>query len=187
MRSALVIDKMRTTFQERYGQGVTAALHVPGAKEKRCRTHLERYGFEHTFQVEIFKQKRNTTRRTNMPKNFISRPEMRLKAFLEERFGEGAVKHQRWVNGSPIDFYVKTIDTYVQLDGRYWHGLDRPTEDIRLSERPRDQTIYQRLLNDRRQNGWFAEKGLSFVRITDEQLAVSGSACLDVLMPVRAT
>lgn len=169
MSSPIVIAKWLGTFKERYGEDVTSPLQVPGAKERRARTHLERYGVEHTFQVEAFKQKRNVTWQRNMPQNFISKSELKFKIALEERFGKDDIIHQRWVNGHPIDFYVKSIDTYVQFDGVYWHGLNRPIDVIQTSTSVRDKTIFKHWLNDREQDTWFAEKGLRLVRITDVQ------------------
>lgn len=73
--------------------------------------------------------------------------------------------NQRW----PIDFYIKSIDTYVQLDGIYWHGLDRPIEEIMKFRTKRDVQIYKKWLTDREQDRWFNEHGLKLVRLTDSQ------------------
>lgn len=180
MLSTEVKERQTRTLMERYGKEVSSPLHVPGAKEKRQRTHLERYGHEHTFQIETFRQKRNVTWQRNMPKNFISKAELKLRTLLETRYGVSNVIHQKWVNGHPIDFYVRSIDTYVQLDGVYWHGLDRPIDEIAESDSARDASIYQKWLSDRQQDAWFIEHNMRLVRITDVQLS-SGSCCLSEL------
>lgn len=170
MRTPEVTNRLMMTFKERYGSNVTAALHVPGAKERRERTHLERYGVKHTFQVEAFRQKRIITwAHNNVGIKWISKSELRFKTALEEHFGKDDIIHQKWVNGHPIDFYIKSIDTYVQFDGVYWHGLNRPIDVIKTSISPRDKTIYNHWLNDQAQNEWFAQKSLRLVRITDIQ------------------
>lgn len=68
-----------------------------------------------------------------------------------------------------IDFYIKTIDTYLQFDGVYWHGLDRPIDEIRQSDKGRDKAIYRKWLVDRQQEKWFKDQGKRLVRITDKQ------------------
>lgn len=69
--------------------------------------------------------------------------------------------------GKPIDF--KIGDIYLQIDGRYWHGLDRPLEEIKQSSAGRDKSIYQRWYSDRAQDEQFAAAGLRLVRITDKE------------------
>jgi len=94
-----------------------------------------------------------------------SQPEDGLHEYLVKRFGN--VERQKHVNGWPIDFYVPSLDTYVQLDGVYWHGLDRPIEEIRGSSVPRDQQIVRKWETDRKQDAWFVEQGIRLMRITD--------------------
>lgn len=71
-------------------------------------------------------------------------------------------------SGRPIDFYIESIDTYVQFDGVYWHGLDRPIELIEERKNSHDQEIADRWHKDREQDEWFKAKGLKLVRITDQ-------------------
>jgi hypothetical protein len=69
----------------------------------------------------------------------------------------------------PIDFYVKSIDTYIQFDGEYWHGLDRPLEEIQKFKTSRDRRIFEGWNRDREQDKWFREQGLKLNRITNKQ------------------
>jgi len=92
---------------------------------------------------------------------------------LCEYFEKENVVHQKWINKWPIDFYVKTIDTYIQFDGVYWHGLDMPLEEIRKSNKPRDISRIQKWERDREQNLWFKEHGKRLIRITDVQFESS--------------
>ena len=82
-----------------------------------------------------------------------------------EQIVRNALVNNRW----PIDFYVKSIDTYVQLDGVYWHGLDRPIEVISEHRTKRDAQIHKKWLTDREQDRWFREQGLNLIRLTDVQ------------------
>jgi hypothetical protein len=34
----------------------------------------------------------------------------------------------------PVDFYVKSINTYIQYDSEYWHGLDRSIDVMMASQ-----------------------------------------------------
>jgi len=87
---------------------------------------------------------------------------------LVEVFGDG-VKRQKRAKGHrrPIDFWLVDLDVYVQFDGVYWHGLDRPIDEIALGTNSHDQEIVQRWHNDRVQDSWFKSKNLKLVRITD--------------------
>lgn len=81
--------------------------------------------------------------------------------------GRNVLINDRW----PIDFHVKSIDTYVQLDGVYWHGLDRPINEIAQHKTKRDVQIHKKWITDRRQDSWFKERGIRLVRLTDRQFA----------------
>ena len=75
------------------------------------------------------------------------------------------------MNKWPIDFYVKDNDTYIQFDGEYWHGLDRPLDEIAKFKTPRDRTILRKYQIDREQVEWFRSTGKRLLRITDQQFA----------------
>jgi hypothetical protein len=72
-----------------------------------------------------------------------------------------------------IDFYVKSIDTYVQFDGVYWHGLDREKRIIEQSLKPRDKVIFSTIVRDLKQNKDFVNMGLKLIRITDKEFSVA--------------
>lgn len=112
----------------------------------------------------------------NQPLKWSSKAKARFSELLRERFGE--VKHQKWVNGWPIDFYIPSIDTYVQFDGVYWHGLDRPIEVIRASNLVRDKAIVKKWETDRVQDAWFTSNGLRLIRVTDVQFKNEGQRLL---------
>ncbi len=204
MQSDVMKEQHKRAFQEKHGENVTCALQVTGAKEKRRRTHLERYGVEETFQAEGPKAKRRITwmkrygvpykpiffskeqlqeAMRKMPQKWSSKGEELMCEILHKHFGE--VVRQKWVNGWPIDAYVPSIDTYVQFDGVYWHGLDRDIEIIKASIKPRDKAIYQKWLTDRKQCEWFKEHNLKLIRITDIEFknieSCSGVPNLDFL------
>lgn len=82
---------------------------------------------------------------------------------------EAVIERQVMVNGWRIDFYIKSIDTYVQFDGEYWHGLDRPLSVIAEHYSPRDINIEGTFYKDIEQNDWFNQNRKSLVRVTDKE------------------
>lgn len=97
-----------------------------------------------------------------------SSPEDRMFEYLIEKFGEYDVTRNELVNSKwPIDFYIKSIDLYVQLDGVYWHGLDRPIDVIAEHKSKRDVQIHKKWKIDREQEQWFEKNKLKLMRITD--------------------
>jgi len=191
-------DKIKKTLMERYG--VENPSHSEEFKEKRKRTHLEKYGHEETFQSPKILAKREATwmkkygqkdprnqphlqeiAKTKSLEAMMTSPQ-KWSSKIENSFAEtlaseyGEVIRQKRVNGWPIDFYIPSIDTYVQLDGVYWHGLDRPIEEIRESSKPRDIARVGKWEQDRRQDAWFASHSLRLVRVTD--LAVKAVTAL---------
>ncbi len=189
-------DKMTTTNLERYG--VESVMQMDEMKAKRRRTHRERYGVDETFQSGDLRKKREKTWQQKygvpyrpLPGNAVelSKKAMEIQPIkwsskAEARFGEllrvqfGEVKHQKCVNGWPIDFYIASIDTYVQFDGVYWHGLDRPIEAIRASKLVRDQAIAKKWDTDRKQDAWFAANGKRLVRVTDLAFRACSNAAI---------
>lgn len=198
MQSNAIKTRYKESFQNKYGMNVTSPMHLQSAQEKRKRTHLERYGFEETFQAEGAKAKRRKTwfehygveykpwgpeatiqsrlSMERMPEKWSSKVEEEMCAALVEMFGP--IQRQKRVHKWPIDAYIPSIDTYVQLDGVYWHGLDRPIELIKESISPRDIAICQKWNNDREQETWFLKHGLTLFRITDLEFKRSGLTSL---------
>jgi hypothetical protein len=196
-------EKGRATLRRKYGDDVSSPLAVPGAKEKRRRTHLERYGAEETFQNEQFVKKRAATwlkrygvpyhpfpkdaniksrlAMAKMPHKWSSKVELEYGVLLRERFGADDVFAQKWINRWPIDFYIKSIDTYIQFDGVYWHALNCSLDVLKESKSPRDKARLKKWEADRTQDEWFSSHDLRLVRITDEEFKYSPSHCIDIL------
>lgn len=107
-------------------------------------------------------QKRFETIKRN-GKLWSSNPENRLFELLVERFSNDDVIHHVSINGFRIDFYVKSIHTYVQLDGTYWHGLNVPYEQ--LVGVPKEKFDRDRICDL-----YFKSQNLKLVRITDVEL-----------------
>jgi len=162
-KSARVRDKTKRTVLERYGVTNALLLGSPNsieACEKRHETMKKTGGY-----VKASK-KCHETMKKNGTYGRLSKQETMLYDLLVEKFGENDVKRQVLVNDRwPIDFYVRSIDTYIQYDSEYWHGLDRPIDVIMTSQNPRDGGIYRNWLSDRAKDKWFSVQKLNLIRI----------------------
>ena len=84
-------------------------------------------------------------------------------------FNINDIIRQITINGWSIDFYIISIDTYVQFDGTYWHGLNRSIEEIKEFKHPRDKDIFDTMQRDVLQNEWFKTHNLNLVRVIDNK------------------
>jgi len=163
LKSRTVRDKIKRTLFERYGVENALKLCSPNSPEackKRHETMKKTGGYTRSAQ------KCHETMKKNGTYGRISKQETMLYDLLVEKFGEQDVERQVLVNERwPIDFYINSIDTYVQYDSEYWHGLDRPIELIATSQNSRDRGIYCNWLSDRTKNDWFSSEKLNLVRI----------------------
>lgn len=144
---------------------------------KREATTLDRYGYRTALEVPAIhalcnlpdaQSKRHLTMKANRSYR-KSRPEDAFHQWLVSKFGPNDIERPKPVYRWLIDFYIRSLDTYVELDGEYWHGLDRPLEEIALHRTPRDVFIHKRRLNNLLQDEWFLNRGLKLMRITDKQ------------------
>lgn len=90
--------------------------------------------------------------------------------FLCYKFGKLNIKRQFIINNKAIDFFITKLDLYIQIDGVYYHGLDRPLKEIEKFKTKTDENIYQTILRDRAQNKWFKEQKIPLVRVSDKSL-----------------
>lgn len=166
--------KRLKTWKKKYGGH---PLNSKDVQEKLKKTSLERYGVDHPMKSEevrskidydkLWKKSHETMKRNGSYGK--SKVEDSFYDFLNNLYGEGVVDRQRKVNGWNIDFYVESSDLYVQFDGVYWHGLDRPIEVIEKLNDKRSKSIYETFLKDKRQNEWFEKNGLKLIRVTDRE------------------
>jgi len=173
-QSAEIRKKSRDSV--RLSRGVDNVSKDESVKLKKKETNLKLIGFQSNLNVESVKLKAKSKQAWNkrhqtMKRNDsykISKIEESMFLVLVEYFGENDVERQCVINQSwPIDFYIKSIDTYVQLDGVYWHGLDRSLDLIKEFKNPRDRSIHNKWFFDRKQDEFFDQHKLKLIRITD--------------------
>lgn len=179
---------MKTNISKR---GVAWPTQNSNVIQKQVATNLSRYGVKNVFQLAHVKQKANSVnacmkRHETMKRNGTyrkSRSEDRFYEFLCLNFGNDNVVRQvpientRWA----IDFYVRSIDTYIQFDGAFWHGLDRPIDVIKEFKTPRDRVICHKYDTDRKQDKWFEINDKRLIRIVDKEFSTG----VDVLQKIK--
>ena len=99
-----------------------------------------------------------------------SNPEEYLYEILLHFFTESDIQRQVPVIRQWVDFYIKSINLYIQVDGIYWHGLNRDLETIKLGKTTQDKKIYKQILRDEKLNKYIKDNNISLLRITDEEL-----------------
>jgi G:T-mismatch repair DNA endonuclease (very short patch repair protein) len=101
-----------------------------------------------------------------------SLPEEMMNQYLVDFYGVSNVQRQVKVLTQWVDFYVPIIDTFIQVDGVYWHGLNRSAEVIKLQKTSQDKKIYKQVLRDERLNMYCKDNGIKLIRITDNDIRV---------------
>ena len=160
--------------------GVDHLFKDQAYKQKRKETMLERHGVECSLQLKSARdagrslsanaKRHNTMKLSGTYALKQSRTENLCYDVLREIYGDDDVQRHVDVNGWDIDLYVRSLNAYVQIDGVYWHGLDRPVETIMEFKKPRDRVIYGTILRDQRQREWFEQNGKRLVRFTDKEV-----------------
>lgn len=177
-QNELIKAKVALTFKQRYGGRLNQSSTI---KSKIQDTMKIRYGVTNPMQNSTIVEKNLRTRMINSTKSWSSHIENEFYICLCKRFGELDVLRQVRVFEFRPDFYIRSIDTYVEFDGVYWHGLDRTQEQLRESNSIRDKSILKKWQRDREQDRFFSENHLRLVRITDSSFKKDHDKVLDVL------
>ncbi len=167
--------------------------------EKTSQTTLKRHGYKRYFGSSEFRQKIfkkygirsilcHGPIRASFDKNSIAKKRhltMKLRGFFKQKqstqenicyqvlcelFGQLNIERHVQINNNDIDLYVKHLNVYIQVDGEYWHGLDRPLSKILKFQFLRDRVIHQTILRDERMNLFFKNSNKFLVRITDKEI-----------------
>jgi hypothetical protein len=172
-QAEVVKEKSKKTLLQNHG--VRHPLQSAIIREKFSQTMIEKFGVPHALQSAEIKSKMDFTaawvkQHESAKKNGLygCRTSIVENDFFEELVRLfGTVERQVIVNERSIDFYVSSIDAYIQLDGVYWHGLTKTAEELQASCKKRDKQILVMIQRDEAQNKWFAENNLLLIRITD--------------------
>lgn len=164
---------------------------------KIIETSMHKYGTKHPHQSEIVKSRIDYKKlwkkiHESMKINGSykrSKSEDLLKDILYMIFGEQNVKPQAEIEHDDgmwfIDFFIVPLHLFIQFDGAYWHGLDRPIEEIRKSGSSRDQSIAWAYDRDRKQDIWFNERKMLLLRINEKDFKKTLASTSDQLLFVQ--
>lgn len=169
-------QKRKNTCIRKYGK--TSYLATDDSRNAMQAKSITLYGTPYPLQSDAFKKsldwnkiakkRHETMKRNGVYKKIMSKPEAVVYDLLIYFFGKNNVEHQEVVNDRwSIDFYIKTKNVYIQVDGIYWHGLDRSLDVIKEFKNLRDKVIYKKYVTDRKQDEWFKENNLMLIRFTD--------------------
>jgi len=168
LQNLKVRAKRNATIQDRYG--TPEYVTTTKFKIERKKSLNERYGVNSPLEHPKFSEKAHQTMKRNGSYR-QSRTEDEFFKILTIQFGDHDVERQIMINKKwSIDFHVKSINTYVQFDGVYWHGLDRSLDEIKKFKTSRDVVILRKYETDREQDFWFRDNSLNLVRFTDAEV-----------------
>lgn len=179
LQNEIILQKFIKTNNDIYGGNSPMSNAV--IKEKTRKTLVKNYGVENSFLINDIKLKANSTdaclkRHETIKKNGRMRSssvEDRVYKILSSKFNDV----RRWVLclGFSNDIYIASENVFIQIDGVYWHGLDRPVFEIEksaLSGCVRDAIILKKNRRDKLQNKVYEENRKKLIRITDKKINV---------------
>lgn len=200
MKSEIVKRKVKETLESKYGDGIVNPSQIPGVqdkiretsntrygvvhftqafsvKEKQCMSMIAKYGHDNAFKLPTTRiachtkdahRKRLQTMKSKGMNFQSSRVEDHLFENLKDSFVE-VYRHVE-VNGWDIDFYIKDIDTYVNMNGVYWHGRDMTHKHLEESMTKQSKTILGTKLRDESREKWFLENKKRLVIVWEDEL-----------------
>jgi G:T-mismatch repair DNA endonuclease (very short patch repair protein) len=146
-------------------------------KNKQRKAMIEKYGVDSAFKLPSTKiaghtkaahKKRIATMRANGANFQSSKVEDRLFKILISAFKE--VHRHVEMNGWDIDFYIKDNDTYINMNGIYWHGRDMSNDQLTESSTKQSKTIIGTKMRDALREKWFLENKKKLVIVWEDEL-----------------
>jgi hypothetical protein len=165
--------EMMARSMEKYGSPwwVTS----DSVRKKRECTNLERYGVPSFTSTGIpaqavknpdvqVRRMKTLARNGNLMRSNV---ELECLDLLRKIFTK--VDSSVYVNGWSIDMHIIDIDTYVQFDGNFWHGLDKSLNEMLESDKPIYNEIARKMIRDKEQIIWFGTNSKKLVRIKESE------------------
>lgn len=109
---------------------------------------------------------------------FMSKAEIVLGDAFEELLGGSEhVKRQHPMLGSIIDIYLPRFDIYIEVDGTYFHGIDKSLQELfERRHEPRGRKRLRQRIADIKQDRRFDDAGHTLVRVCSEEVVDDPSA-----------
>jgi hypothetical protein len=153
LESMFILEKIKETCLQKYGQETYAGSDDWESKIDRN---------EIVKKAWLTKIKNGSCSKSG--------PEEKLNEILVAKFGSDNVQRQVSMLRQWVDFYVLPLNLYIQVDGVYWHGLNRNIEIIKLGKTSQDKKIYKQILRDEKLNKYMKENNMKLIRITDDEI-----------------
>lgn len=161
---------------EKYG--TISPFSLFNCKEKSKVTCKEKYGVDFFAQSGQWESKldRSDIAQKAWATKIIngtcskSAPEEKLNIILVSILGKSDIIRQKKVIKQWVDFYIISLDLYIQVDGIYWHGLNRDVDMIKLGKTTQDIKIYKQILRDEKLNNYMNENNMKLLRLTDVEV-----------------
>lgn len=126
-KSETVRNRAKQTCMDRYG--VENPLQSEVFKEKSKQTNLTKYGTPYASQSTNFKERVHNTKKINNTFN-ISKPEQDAYQSLILKYPIVLKQHKDEKYPFNCDFYIPSIDTYIELNYTWMHGGEPYTGTI---------------------------------------------------------
>jgi len=173
-KGGIINKKFVETNILRYG--VEIAINNSEIRNRAKQTILQKYGVDNVFKSkEIQRQIRQTiidNENANISKR--SKNEMSFENdFLSRFFDKNDIEIQKYAfERWPIDFYIKSCNLYIQIDGMHWHGLDINRTKLRKLAKTSEhfRAINRKIIIDKQRVTMFFRDKLKLIRISDEQI-----------------
>lgn len=153
LESAIILEKIKATNIEKFGRPTFA-----GSKK-----HVESCDF-----IDISRKAWKTKIKNGTCSK--SAPEEKFYQILINFFDLTDIKRQAPLLRQWIDFHICSANIYIQVDGVYWHGLNRDLDIIKLGKTSQDQKIYKQILRDQKLNEYCKFNKIKLIRFTDKEI-----------------
>lgn len=161
----------RLTVKEKNAEGQRKAWNKPGARLRRGKIHSK-----FLRRPDVQARRLKTLNENGNVGIRRSKHEIQFEIEMKKIFVKDDVIISPIVtNGWGVDFYIKSIDTYVEFDGVYWHGLC----ENKIPKKGKQRTaILATKVRDAIKNQWFIENQKILIRISDEEYLKNGISIL---------
>lgn len=165
---ASLSDTERSNLKKRIAKGTVEGM-ANMSEEDKAKLNMaisagskKNWALNHDSIVE--KWRKTMSKRGTHP---VSKPERLLKEKLIRLLGDDDIETQKIVNGHRIDIFIKSLNTYIQVDGTYWHGYGTTVEKLLSTGLRRDKRRANAIIFDERQTSWFKLNGFRLLRVSD--------------------
>jgi G:T-mismatch repair DNA endonuclease (very short patch repair protein) len=171
MNSEEVKLKSQDTILKKYGDHHS---RLDSIKQKKKDTCLNKYGVDSFTKTKEFREsvdwasvaRKGLKTRSKKGMLNVSKIENKFHQFLLNYFNE--VKTQIPIREWSLDFYLPKLDTYIQFDGNYWHGIDTSVEELEAKNTKISKAIIRTKERDREREEWFKKNNMRLVRVIEK-------------------